>query len=61
MKLRERHQLMRLAHIAGDLGELRQLRDDPELGEALDLIRVLLERVAGEIRALPAGVDHESS
>lgn len=48
-KLKERHHLMRLAHIAGDIGELRQERSDAELGQALDLIRVLLERVAREM------------
>lgn len=49
MKLKERHHLMRLAHIAGDIGELRQERSDPELGEALELVRVLLDRVAREM------------
>lgn len=44
-----RAQLLALCTIAGDIGELRAERGDPELTEVLTVIRTLIDRVAGEV------------
>lgn len=44
-----RKQLLALAHIAGDIGELTAERGDPELRKALALVKTLMDRVAGEM------------
>lgn len=42
-------QLRALVTIAGDIGELRAERGDPELTETLALIKTLINRVTDEV------------
>lgn len=54
-----RAQLIRLARVTGDLGELVTERHDPEIRQALRLMKAVLSRAAGEIAAHVPAVEGE--